>query len=241
MNPGFKLADLATADPVPRGNALPNAGNAIVINEYGWLWLNRDGTPTTLTAQLYTNLLGPNSTTAQRFHLQATYLAADTEFWRAHRKAAAVMHFTTLGYSRPDGTSDHWTKGGVAKLEWEPEFHQYVRDAFAPVGMMIDFWKNRAFSGNSAHVPVVLINDLYQDWNGPVTLRVKRGDRVLAETKQGRAHRGARHDENRFRLYMAGTGRPVRFGSGIARRGWRTRSQRSRHQNCSASGDGTGV
>ncbi len=186
VNPNFKLADLAAADPVPQGNAIPNDGkHAAIINEYGWLWLNRDGAPTTLTEQLYQNLLGAHSTAPQRFHVQATYIAAETEFWRAHRKAAAVMHFTTLGYTRPDGqTSDHWTKGGVAKLVWEPEFHKHVRDAFAPVGMMIDFWNNRPCAGSGARVPVALINDLYQPWKGPVTLRVKRGNRVLVETKQ---------------------------------------------------------
>ena len=179
-NANFKLANLATANP-----QAGDGQHAVVINEYGWLWLNRDGTPTTLTKQLYQNLLSTNSTTAQRFHLQATYLAAETEFWRAHRKAAAVMHFTTLGYSRADGqTSDHWTKGGVAKLEWEPEFHKYVRDAFAPVGMMIDFWRIQPAAGATTRVPVVLINDLYKSWTGPVTLRLKRGAHVLLETKQ---------------------------------------------------------
>ncbi len=185
-NANFQLAGLAAADPVPQGNALRNDGtHAVVINEYGWLWLNRDGTPTTLTDQLYRNLLGTNSTTAQRFHIQATYIAAETEFWRAHRQAAAVMHFTTLGYSRPDGqTSDHWRTGGVAKLEWEPEFHHYMRDAFAPVGMMIDFWNNRTSVGTRSRVPVVLINDFDTAWKGPVTLRVKRDGHVLNETKQ---------------------------------------------------------
>ncbi len=182
----FKLANLATNDGVPRGNPVRNDGmHAVVINEYGWLWLNRDGTPTTLTKRLYQNLLGTNSTTAERFHLQATYVAAETEFWRAHRGAAAVLHFTALGYARPDGqTSDHWTKGGVATLQWEPEFYKYVRDAFAPVGLMIDFWNNTPAAGGRARVPVTLINDLYQPWHGPVTLRVKRGHRVLVETKQ---------------------------------------------------------
>ena len=51
-----------------------------------------------MTRDLYNTILGENATPAQRFHMQATWLAADTEFWRAHRKAAAVMHFTTLGY-----------------------------------------------------------------------------------------------------------------------------------------------
>jgi hypothetical protein len=50
--------------------------------------------------------------------------------------------------------------------------------------MMIDFWTNRTSAGNRSRVPVVLINDLDKPWNGPVTLRVKRGGRVLVETKQ---------------------------------------------------------
>lgn len=67
-------------------------------------------------------------------------MSGDTEFWRAHRKAAAVLHFTMLGYSRPDGqTSDHWLPDGLPKLEWEPEFRRHVRDAFAPVGLAVDF------------------------------------------------------------------------------------------------------
>ena len=136
-------------------------------------------------AQLYRNLVGENATAAQRFHVQATYTAAETEFWRAHRHAAAVMHFTTLGYSRPDGqTCDHWTKGGVARLQWEPEFHKYVRDAFAPVGLMVDYWSGRAVHGAKVRVPVMLLNDLDQAWQGPVALRLKCGERVLFEAKQ---------------------------------------------------------
>jgi len=176
----FRPRNLATANPQPG-----DGKHAVVINEYGWHWVNRDGTATTLTRELYSNVLGPGATPAQRFHMQATWLAADTEFWRAHRKTAAVMHFTTLGYSRPDGqTCDHWTKGGVAKLQWEPEFYRYVRDAFAPVGLVIDYWKDHSLHGVRARVPVVLSNDLDQPWQGPVTLRLKRGDRVSFERKQ---------------------------------------------------------
>ena len=186
INSKFKLAELATADPAKQGNVSRNDGkNAVVINEYGWLWLNRDGMPTTLTKQLYQNLLGTNSTTEQRRHLYATYTAAETEFWRSHRKAAAVMHFTTVGYSRPDGqTSDHWQQGGVAKLEWEPEFYRYVRDSFATVGLMVNYWNDRTMKGTKAPITVTLINDLYQAWNGPVALRVKRGRRAVFEAKQ---------------------------------------------------------
>ena len=121
QDPNYKLSQLATADPAPWGQK--GNGHGVIINEYGWLWLNRDGTPTTLTEKLYQNLLGTNSTTEERRQLYARYTAAETEFWRAHRTAAAVMHFTTLGYAHPDGqTSDHWLPGGVARLSGNRNF-----------------------------------------------------------------------------------------------------------------------
>ena len=182
INANYKLSQLATADPAPWGQQ--GTGHGVIVNEYGWLWLNRDGTPTTLTEKLYANLLGTNSTTARRRQLYARYTAAETEFWRAHRTAAAVMHFTTLGYARPDGqTSDHWMPGGVARLEWEPQFHKYVRDAFAPVGLTLDFWNDSAAAGADTQIPVKLINDLATPWSGPVTLRVECNGHVLAKKK----------------------------------------------------------
>ena len=181
QNPNFKLRDLASADPVPQGSAMRNDGkHAVVINEYGWLWLNRDGTPTTLTQQLYETLLGGNSTSVQRRRLYARYTAAETEFWRSHRRSAAVMHFTTLGYSRPDGqTSDHWLD--VKKLTWEPEFYRYVRDAFAPVGLMIDAWAEDYAPGRNQEFPVVVINDVNEPWRGEVRFRIIQRGRTVWE------------------------------------------------------------
>ena len=174
----FRLANLATSNP-----QAGDGHHAVVINEYGWLWLNRDGTPTTLTSQLYRNLLGEDSTTEQRRHLYATYTAAETEFWRHGRQAAAVMHFTTLGYSRPDGqTSDHWLN--VKKLEWEPEFVKYVRDAFAPVGVMIDAWGEEYPASHSHEFPVSVINDQYEDWQGSVRFRLAHDGKVVQEKTQ---------------------------------------------------------
>jgi hypothetical protein len=83
------------------------------------------------------------------------------------------MHFTALGYSRADGqTSDHWLDVGA--LTWEPEFYRYVRDAFAPVGLMVDFWEDRVRAGTGADIRVMLVNDLGESWSGPVRLRVRR-------------------------------------------------------------------
>ena len=183
QNPNYKLANLASANIVPEGNALRNPGDSpVVINEYGWLWLNRDGTPTTLTKTLYENLLGTNSSVAERRRLYARYLAAETEFWRTHRQAAAVMHFTALGYSRESGqTSDHWLD--VAKLQWEPEFFKYVRDSFAPIGLCIDDWAEKYEGGKPHTFSVGLINDLARDWTGKLRFRLLRGNRTIQEQK----------------------------------------------------------
>jgi len=180
-NPQFTLSQLAEAKHAPWGDKAK--GKGVIVNEYGWLWLNRDGTPTTLTTNLYMNLLGPDSTTEQRRNLYAKYMAAETEFWRCHREAAAILHFTALGYSRPDGqTSDHWID--VKKLKWEPEFYRYVRDAFAPIGLMVDFYADKIDAGATRSIPVVVINDLDETWSGPVVLRVRSGKKCIFEMKQ---------------------------------------------------------
>ena len=183
-NANFKLSGLAKVSGVP-GSAIPNTGkNAIIINEYCWLWLNRDGTVTTLTKDLYKNLLGADSTMEQRRTLRARYVAALTEFWRAHRACAGVLHFCGLGYSRPDGqTSDDFLD--IEKLNFEPEFKKYVGDAFSPVGLMIDEWAEELPAGKERQVPVVVINDLYEGWAGQVRLRVLREGTVVVEKSQG--------------------------------------------------------
>ncbi len=187
-DPHTTLAQAVT-DPVgmpwPGGDCSnPNNRNAYIINEYGWLWLNRDGTPTTLTKNLYANLAGKDAPSAKLFPLAARLLASETEFWRCRRQAAGVLHFCGLGYSRPDGqTSDHWLD--VKHLIWEPEFYHYVRDAFAPVGLMVDFTKARVLAGSKpTPIPVVVINDLEEPWHSPVILRLKCGGHLEAEMKQ---------------------------------------------------------
>jgi beta-galactosidase len=158
----------------------------IIINEYAWLWLNRDGTPTCLTGPVYEKLLGPNSTVEQRREFYARTLAAKTEFWRAHRACAGVLHFCGLGYSRagdkprPEGgaTSDHFID--LEKLTFEPNFEKYVRDAFAPVALCLDYWGQDLPAGQEHEFQVVAINDLYQDWRGTVHLRLMQDGKAVA-------------------------------------------------------------
>jgi hypothetical protein len=184
----FALSDMANISGRPsvrkeqEKDRLP-----IIINEYGWLWLNRDGSTTCLTGSVYEKLLGPDSTVAARRLLYARYLAALTEFWRAHRECAGVLHFCGLGYSRagdkprPEGgaTSDHFID--LEKLIFEPNFEKYVRDAFSPVGLMIDFWAEQLDAGSQHNFEIVLINDLHKLFKGPIRLTIEREGKTIVE------------------------------------------------------------
>jgi len=184
----FALSNLANISRRPSvRKEQENDRLPIIINEYGWLWLNRDGTTTCLTGSVYEKLLGPNSTVAERRLLYARYLAALTEFWRSGRECAGVLHFCGLGYSRagdkprPEGgaTSDHFID--LEKLTFEPNFERYVRDAFSPVGLMIDFWAEQLVAGSERKFDVVLINDLPRPYKGFAGLRIERAGRTITE------------------------------------------------------------
>jgi len=157
--------------------------NPIIINEYGWIWLNRDGSPTTLTDQVYNNLWdGSNLTAQQRLEIYSRRFAELTEYWRAHRKVAGVLHFCGLGYSRPDPprgqTSDNFID--LQKLIFEPNFYKYVKPSFAPVGLMVDTWETTYDPGSKITVPIFVINDLEQPFYQEIQLSMMNGAQVIS-------------------------------------------------------------
>jgi hypothetical protein len=125
-------------------------------------------------------MLGLTPSVSLLRYTYARTLAALTEFWRCQRECAAVMHFCALSYSRAGGverpvsgaTSDHFI--GLESLNFETNFETYVRDAFAPVGLMIDIWEDSFKAGETMKVPVIIINDLYEDWQGTIRLNLRR-------------------------------------------------------------------
>ncbi len=165
--------------PLPDGKRYDN--KAIILNEYGWIWLNRNGTTTTLTDKVYENVFPEADTPEKRLEVYAKNLGILTEFWRAHRKAAAVMHFCGLGYSRPEyprgQTSDNFTN--IIDLTYEPHFYQYVKPAFSPVGLMLEFWEKSLQKGQKFIVPVHLINDTYESVEDSVKLNLYIGNVLI--------------------------------------------------------------
>ncbi len=186
----FRISDFASlsgAVGVPGGvpGAIPNAGkNPVIINEYSWGHMDRNGQPTIpMMEKFYETFLGPKTTVAERQEFHARVMAAETEFWRAKRQVAGVLHFCGLAYSKPKAvTSDHFAD--IETLALEPFFAKYVRDAFAPVGLMIDFWGDCMPAGRKCQVPVVVINDLDSEWRGSVRLAIVRDNKTATEQEK---------------------------------------------------------
>jgi len=164
--------------------------NPVLINEYCWLWMNRDGTPTRLTEPIYNNAFGDGLSSDEMFEIYARHLAIMTEYWRAHRTAAGVQHFCGLGYSRPDEprgeTCDNFID--IDKLVYEPQFEKYVKSSFAPVGLMLDVWDYDFSAGSEQDRKLFLVNDLDQTWEGTLELYFERtGEKILPRTWQASA------------------------------------------------------
>ncbi len=187
-NEGY-LKDLFSTVRIPHFspnefNPRPNGGrykNPVIINEYSWLWLNRNGTTTTLTDRVYRIVFPEAITPDQKFEACAKNTAILTEYWRAYRKCAGIMHFCGLGYSRsgkPRGqTSDNFTD--IKLLIYEPHFVKYVKPAFNPVGLMIELWEKSYVPSSEISVPVHVFNDLEEEWKGSVKLSVFREGKSL--------------------------------------------------------------
>ena len=182
--PTFKMADLERMTSA-RGfiSAWPTA-HATILNEYGWLWLNRDGSPTILTKELWNALAGPRSTAEERFEMNAYLLAGLTEYFRAHRTYAGVLHFVYLGASHPRTfTSDHFRN--VAKLELDPHFLNRVGEAFKPLGVYINFFQPRLEAGSERRIAVMMVNDEPRPVAGKLALSLSTpGGEALARMER---------------------------------------------------------
>jgi hypothetical protein len=151
------------------------------------MWVGRRGLPLPLGEDFYKSIHGPDPTPGQRMRTYAYYSAAMTEFWRAGREAVGVLHFCGLAYGKPETvTSDCWYD--VEELRFEPHFAEWVRDAFAPVGVMLATWPDdetvvSAPVGIAAPWPakVVVTNDLPATWAGRVRVRLLQDERPVFE------------------------------------------------------------
>jgi beta-galactosidase/beta-glucuronidase len=148
-----------------------------IVNEYAWLWLRRDGQPTTLTRAGYAAYL-PDADADTRRKFYARRLSAMTEALRASRRVAGVLYFCGLGHSW-DGcaTSDNFVD--LDRLTFEPHFREHMQYVFAPVGVMLSV-PDTCQAGQHIDADVVVFNDLDAPWSGDVDLSLPGGKTVTA-------------------------------------------------------------
>jgi hypothetical protein len=137
-----------------------------------------------LTENVYAQLLGTNSTARERLDLYSYLLGAKTEFWRAHRQYAGIIHFVYLTCSYPGVyTADHFSD--VTKLKLDPAFADYMGEAFKPLGVYINFFQPTLKAGTNRTFTVMMVNDESAPVTGTlrVSLETEKG-KELARTEQ---------------------------------------------------------
>lgn len=164
-------------------NTLPNP---VILNEYCWLWLDREGYPTTLTTECWDYLL-PGATPEERQVYYADWLAAETEFWREGRFYAGVLQFCGLGYSNSQrkGETSDLLMPDLTVPRFQPYMAERLKSAFAPVGIVIHNYTERVTPGMSMTLPVALLNDESEDVILTVELVLTRdGEEISRQSKE---------------------------------------------------------
>jgi len=74
----------------------------------------------------------------------------------------------------------------VAALKLEPQFENYMGEAFKPLGVCLDFWQPTVTAGTNRVYRVTLVNDTYEPARGRLTLAWQResGGIVGAQAEQ---------------------------------------------------------
>ncbi len=164
--------------------------SAQLANEYGWIWLWRDGRPAKLTVRHYGYFVGDSATPAQRRELQAYWLQLETEWLRCERALAGVLAFCYL--TNNYGFTGDWFTGEIKDLHPGPTL-AWFKHAFAPAAVFIDMLDGRYLKHGRPYTPgvplqlnLIGVNDLDQTAEGSVTWRVLDSE-GREEGSQGRA------------------------------------------------------
>lgn len=157
------MAEKTTNSPHP-------TAHACVLNEYGWLWLKRNGEKTLLTTPVYDSIAKGYSN-QQRQELYAYLLAVETEYFRAHRNYAGVLHFDYLTGDFPGAiTGDIFQNPET--LTPVPVYDDYFSEIFKPLGVYVNFFPLEVKAGTGSEIPVMLVNDEYLSISGKIEMKL---------------------------------------------------------------------
>lgn len=160
-----------------------------LVNEYGWIWLWRNGSPSKLTVNVYKYYLGENSTPEQNRELQAYWLQLETEWLRSKHIYAGILAFTHL--TNNYGYTGDWYIDDIKDLTPGPTL-SWFKHAFAPAAVFINLADERYMKHIEPHKPgssllftLNTINDLHENENGKlkISLLDDKGESIWNEEK----------------------------------------------------------
>ena len=153
-----------------------DAGSPQLVNEYGWIWLWRNGMPSKLTVNNYNHFLGENATPEQRRELQAYWLQLETEWLRSERSLAGVLAFCHL--TNNYGFTGDWFTDNIKDLKPAPVFN-WFKHCFSPSGVFINLTDQRYTTHTEPYAPssdivfnMIGINDNKYNVKGNTTLKL---------------------------------------------------------------------
>jgi len=147
--------------------------SAQLVNEYGWIWLWRNGTPSKLTLDVYNYYLGEGSSQEQNRQLQAYWLQLETEWLRSNISLAGVLAFCYLANNY--GYTGDWFTGDIGDLNPGITL-SWFRHCFSPAAVFINLTDERYMKHVITHKPgSTLVLNLVgiNDFSVPVTGKVK--------------------------------------------------------------------
>jgi hypothetical protein len=150
------------------------AGVPQLANEYGWIWLWRNGLPSKLTVDTYDYYLGSNSKPEQNRQLQAYLLQLETEWLRSEPSLAGVLAFCYLANNY--GYTGDWFTDNIKDLTPAPAL-QWFANSFSPYAVFINITDERYVKqavphkpGEKLHFNLARINDLSHNVSGTIAL-----------------------------------------------------------------------
>lgn len=169
-------------------SSILDAGVPQLVNEYGWIWLWRDGRPSKLTLNNYNYYLGENAIPEQCRELQAYWLELETEWLRSERSVGGILAFCHL--TNNYGFTGDWFINDIKDLEPSPAF-RWFKHCFAPSAVFIDLADRRYTKhleplkpGSDLVFNLVGVNDLNKESSGKVLLKLLDEKGTIISTQE---------------------------------------------------------
>jgi len=158
---------------------MDNHSAAQIVNEYGWIWLWRNGMPSSLSPAFYQYYLGRIDDVHANRELQAYNLQWETELFRTHQSVAGVMAFVYL--TNDYGSTGDWFIDDIKDLKEGPTL-RWFRHCFAPSAVFLDVPDQRYDKhvkpyqpGSSLGFNLWGVNDEAEEIKGTVTVSLFDG------------------------------------------------------------------